>query len=397
MAGLKRERDLRDALGRRLGRTFAEDIAGAQSSWPYALSLGRPTKKEILSDFDAIVSLTKTLRSWEQQGLAHVGYATREAGGAQRIPARVEIPTMTAAAKLATPRGREAWTAIVRRTERRATLLAASFGELEPAARARVLRSQDGCDDLAFDLLLAAGAWFRTHDTRGLTPREVPLPGIDGKWLDNARRRALVCLLAGKEDLGLVGTPNSLAFAYLDPAHLASGGRRYDSWVQGDAIALAYVPSCVIIVENKDTYLMFPQVEEGICVFGSGKSGAALVSQLPWILAARRVVYWGDLDADGFEILDGYRAKGIRCQSILMDLGTLERLGRYGTNLEKDHKTPIARPHKELANLTDDERAAYELITSPDYVGNRRLEQEKIPLAEALAALELPFDIPETT
>ena len=149
----------------------------------------------------------------------------------------------------------------------------------------------------------------------------------------------------------------------------------------------AYAPSIVAIVENKDTYLSFPQLEGGICVFGSGFAGAATVRRLPWLSDARMIVYWGDLDADGFEILDSYRAAGIACSSILMDVATLERFGRYGTNLEKDHRTRIFRERKDLPHLTVSEREAYDLLTNPDYAGNRRLEQERIPLDEALRAI----------
>lgn len=389
MAGLRDQKQIRDALARRLSRGLAEHVAGVREDWPYALPLGKPTRQQILQGFDAIAALTRTLRSWEREHGVVVTYATREAGGLQRVPARMEVPSVDVAAALATPREGESWTSTLARTRRRAAALEEAFGELDADAQARVLRAEDGCDELEFELLLSAGVWFRTHDAAGMTSREVPLPGIDGKWLGNARRAGLVCLLAGKEDLGLSRMPASLEFSYLDPAHLASGGRRYDSWVAGDVVSPAYVPSVVIIVENKETYRSFPPVEGGVCVFGSGRAGMALVGQLDWVVGAERVVYWGDLDADGFEILDAYRARGIACASILMDADALARFGRFGTNLEKDHRTQILRERRELARLTDDERAAYELVTSDSWVGNRRVEQERIPLAEAVRALGL--------
>lgn len=388
MAGLKGERDIRDALGRRLSRTYARDVCGVEAAWPYVLSLGRPTKQQILAGFRSLDALMGVLRGWEDKGLVRVEYAMREAGGPKRLPVRMEVLSLDAAARIASPRDGERWASIVRRTRRRCELLREAIPELADEDRARVIRAEDGCDDLEFELLLAAGVWFRFHDARGMTPREVPLPGIDSKWLNSARRQSLLCLLADKDDLGLAARPPSLEFAYLDPSHLAWEGRRYDSWVRGDVSAVAYEPSVVIIVENKDTYLNFPQVEDGICVFGAGKAGQALAGELAWVRKAERVLYWGDLDADGFEILDGYRARGISCTSILMDRATLERFDRFGTDVEKDHRTALVRERKSLPHLTDEERATYDLITSPDYEGHRRLEQEKIPLSEALHALE---------
>ena len=387
MAGLKSEQEMRGLLSRKLARGFAEHVAGVREEWPCTVALGRPTKQAILSGFEEVLLLTQTLRSWERELGVEVEYEMREAGGLQRIPARITVPSIDVAARLATPRNGERWERILSRTRLRTRKMQERFADLDPATVAKVVRAQDTSNDLEFELLLVAGAWFRTHDACGLTSREVPLPGIDGKWLGNARRRSLICLLAGKEDLGLVRMPASLEFSYVDPVHLADGGRRYDSWVAGDVATPAYEPSIVIFVENKETYLKFPLVDGGICIFGSGRAGMALAGRLPWITNAPRVVYWGDLDADGFEILDAYRARGIACQSILMDKATLLEFERYGTNLEKDHKTTIRRERNELAHLTNSEREAYELITSEDYTGNRRIEQERIPLDYALRAL----------
>lgn len=388
MAGLKSERQIREALSRRLSRSYAEDVAGDHTSWPYAIPLGRPSKQEILKGFADLDALVRTLRAWESTGDVEVIYEQREAGGPKRLPLRVVIPSRAVAAELAAPRDNERWTTIIERTQRRFEELSARFPHLDVPVYAQVLRKMDGADDLQFELLLSAGSWFLTHDARGLSPREVPLPGIDGKWLNTARNRSLVCLLAGKEELGLVGRPQLVEFAYLDPGWLAQGGRHYDSAVVGDVSQPQYVPDWALIVENKDTYLNFPAMKGGICIFGSGNAGMTAVRRVPWMQRMRRLFYWGDLDADGFEILAGYRAQGISCTSILMDRATVTRFGRYGTRLEKDHRTPLVRERKELAMLDDEERATYELLTSASYRGNVRLEQEKIPLAEAVQALE---------
>lgn len=388
MARLKTEHEIRELLSKRLARGFAEHVAGAREDWPHTLALGRPSRQEILEGFAALDTLVRTLRAWEEAWGVEVSFETREAGGPKRLPARVTIPSLAVAAELAAPRDRERWTAIVQRTQERHAQLNRLFPNLDPSVLAQVLRKMDGAEDLQFELLLKAGAWFGSHDARGMSPRQVPLPGIDGKWLDTARNRSLVCLLAGKEELGLVGRPQLLEFAYLDPAHLGQRMRRYDSYVAGDTTLPAYEPAWVLVVENKDSYLNFPAMEGGICVFGAGHAGSAVVSQVPWIQAAPHVFYWGDLDADGFEILNGYRLLGIGCTSILMDRATLNRFGRYGTSLEKDHRTPLLRERKALTTLDVEERATYELIISKDYTGHRRLEQEKIPLTEAVHALE---------
>ena len=386
MAGLKTEVELRDAMSRRLARGYAEHIAGVRQDWPHELALGRPTRQQILDDFSAIDALMGVLLGWERDHGVEIAYVAREAGGPKWLPARVTIPSIDVAAALATPRDGERWETALSHARERDAQLARHFPRLDTAVRARVVRKTDGWDELQISLLLAAGEWFACHDAKGMTPREVPLPGIDAKWLDAARNRELVCLLANKEGLGLGGRPQLVEFAYLDPSHISAGRRRYDSWMEGDATQLAYEPLVVLIVENRDTYLRFPQMVGGICVWGGGKAGVAVLADAPWVALAPRIVYWGDLDADGFEILNGYRARGLPCESILMDLATLERFGRYGTSLDR-HQRPIVRERLEMAWLTDAERAAYELITNPGYQGHVRLEQEKIPYAEALRAI----------
>ena len=70
-----------------------------------------------------------------------------------------------------------------------------------------------------------------------------------------------------------------------------------------------------------------------------------------------------------------------------MDAQTLDRYERFGTSLEKDHRSALVRERRELDHLTDSERAAYERLTDPAWNGHRRIEQEKIPLVEAIDAI----------
>ncbi|MBR3224481.1 MAG: hypothetical protein IKF78_04075 [Atopobiaceae bacterium] len=387
MAGLKTEQQIREALSRKLSQFYAEVMLGTCDDWPYVMALGHPSRQWLLDNLPALNSLIRTLRNWEGAYGTSTIYQMREAGGPKRVPSHIVVPSADVAARLASPRKGERWETILPRTQSRTDLLRAEFPQLDAQSAARVLRSLDACDDLECDLVLRAGAWMRTHQTSGLTYRQVPIPGIDSKWLQNRKRCELLETLSGKEELGLVGWPALVEFSYLDPIHLAAGKRHYDSWTLGDVACPAYEPSVVIVVENKDTYLSFPQVDGGICVFGSGFAGAATVGRLPWLSDARHIVYWGDLDADGFEILNSYRASGLTCSSILMDVATLKRFGCYGTNLEKDHRTRIVREKKDLPYLTASERAAYDLLIDPNYTGNRRLEQERIPLDEAIHAI----------
>jgi hypothetical protein len=121
-----------------------------------------------------------------------------------------------------------------------------------------------------------------------------------------------------------------LYFTYLDPRHRAAGRRWHDSVTAGDPMMPAYLPSVVVISENKDTALHFPALNAGISVEGMGRGGATAAS-VPWLRECPNLFYWGDMDASGLEILDGFRAAGLSVTSALMDLATYERYEQFGT------------------------------------------------------------------
>ena len=379
----KTRADILKAVRRRFDAGIVRVEVTDDASWPLGIALGRPSSDELASHMDEVSAYVVRLRTWEQQTRFVVHWAARQAGGAQKIPTHVVVESIDVAARML---GREAQREL-ERMRGRARTLRALFRQLDEDGCARVLRASRTWTDVDFELLVQAGAWFGAHDATGLTPRQVPLPGFHAKWLNARGRQGLVALLAGKEDLGLTDSPSVVEFAYLDPVHLASGGRRYDSYVEGDTHALPYEPRVVIIVENRDSYLYFPAVEGGVCVFGSGFAGAAHVGRLPWIARVPHLLYWGDMDADGLQILDAYRAQGLNVQSILMDLASYHHYERFGTSQATGKQALESRVRKDLAHLTPDEQALYELLIDPDTSGYRRVEQERIPLEDARAVV----------
>ena len=217
-----------------------------------------------------------------------------------------------------------------------------------------------------------------------LTPRQVPLEGFHAKWLNT--RQGLVAALAGKPDLELAPNhPSRIHFSYLDPDHLAAGGRKYDSATIGDSFTPAYAPQVVIISENKDTAVNFPNLLGAISIEGEGSGGGTFVS-FEWITQAPVVIYWGDMDADGLEILNGFRAAGVPARSMLMNAEVFARWERFGTNVDKRGRPLTARPVRQVPHLSGEERALYEDLLDPLWRRVRRVEQERIPLAVACAA-----------
>ena len=134
-----------------------------------------------------------------------------------------------------------------------------------------------------------------------------------------------------------------------------------------------------------------------IVVEGGGKAAASLLSDVPWVRHAQNVVYWGDIDADGFAILDHFRrtlaapgdgAPGRDVASILMDAMAAQRYAHLGVSTDKDGR-PIPPSSTHLPHLGAAETAAYHAVATAGPAKFRRIEQERLPEDDARAALSM--------
>ena len=151
----------------------------------------------------------------------------------------------------------------------------------------------------------------------------------------------------------------------------------------GDSVVLPYQPSIVLIVENKDTAILFPEMARAVVVEGNGNAAVGLLPQVPWIARAEAAIYWGDIDARGYEIVNGLRAHLPQIRTVLMDSATYEKYSEFGTRT--DERGLELKPRKRLAlpHLSETERAVYLNVTDPEWTRHRRFEQERIPLPVA--------------
>jgi len=73
---------------------------------------------------------------------------------------------------------------------------------------------------------------------------------------------------------------------------------------------LTLSPVGVVVIENKTTFLTFPALLPGwLAIFGNGNS-ITVCGRLEW-LKGRRLLYWGDLDPAGLQILSRLRAHAL--------------------------------------------------------------------------------------
>ncbi|UQS25188.1 DUF2220 family protein [Amycolatopsis thermalba] len=378
---MKTPADVLGDIRRRLDRTWAGDVAGATTSWPHRFALGTTTKTQLEAGWQTIYQ--PRIRQWRDWARGRpVRLHTQQKRvytTTQDIPTHLEIVDVGSAAAVVG----DGWERRLAKARAHLTRVTTHF----PAAAdpALVIRTANRYEDTDFELLLTVAAWFQAHDASGYTPRQVPIPGVHSKWLNT--HQPLILALTGRDSLGLLPKhPARIHFSYLDPTYQASGARRHDSATVGDSVTPAYAPTVVIISENKDTAIHFPPITGGIAVEGGGFGGKTAAA-FPWLTAAPHLYYWGDIDAHGYEILNGWRDDGVPVASILMDTTTYDTYEPYGTNTDQRGQRLEPGSPKSLPHLTPDERAVYERLTDPMFRGYRRIEQERIPLHTAASVV----------
>ena len=214
------------------------------------------------------------------------------------------------------------WT---RLTERFARLLAAVPGDTSALAAAlpRVAKEVVALDEPDFTRFLGVLDWLAGHPASGMFIRQLPIRGVDSKWVGSHRTlvQRLHLAASGHLDLGLAAKPDLVRMRFLDPA-LAPGGLSDVSAPLAELAALDISPGTVFVLENLETVLAMPTFPGAVVVHGS-RDAAERLGRLPWALTAQ-VIYWGDLDSHGFAILNRLRSHGVTARSLLVDTQTLD-------------------------------------------------------------------------
>lgn len=234
-----------------------------------------------------------------------------------------------------------------------------------------------------FDLVLRFVA-AAALDLSRLRLREVPVAGMHTKFLEE-HRAVLKPLLAAMdvpacpdartwpgrlgfvEDDATMVELRDLGGGLLPYPHLALPSGRL-MVAAPTRTSGGRAPGGVVIVENKATFLALPAAVGVVAIFGQGTAVRALAAAT-W-LKEQPLLYCGDLDHAGFQMVAGLRRDGlVHLQTALMDIATAEAHRRYWVS---DTSTPGTE--RAYEGLTDCERAASRLMAQ----GPWRLEQERI-------------------
>lgn len=348
-----------DALRERAARLWEREgrkwAAGDAASAVLTFPLHPPTQREAIGDLEAA-------RAWVDswRGVAGVVWQERNwfSVGTQQIPVRVALVGADAIARAAgVSRQWQRW-----RKRTRSLLEAlgedAREGLITHGRRIGEMPSPD------FARLRDVVLWLRENPTSNRFVRELPIRGIDSKWLGKHLR--VVSDLVGSKDLGFRKPPTLARVRFLD-------GLPTDVTAPVEELNLLDVRARVLILENLQTFLAMPQLPSLVVVAGQGDA-IDVLARIGW---AQEALYWGDLDSHGFRILSKGRRAGLNLTSVLMGTDTLLEF--------RDLWVPEPKPHRGLVpHLNESERRTLDVLRAE---GDVRLEQERVSWDWALDRL----------
>ena len=236
--------------------------------------------------------------------------------------------------------------------------------------------------------LLAVCAYFLEHPRPDLYIRELPI-AVHTKFIEQHRgilRELLEQLLtveaierdAGTFELrfGLREEEPFIHLRFLDDQLRKQYGLPLNEIgvPRSQFAALALGGQRCIVTENKKTFLTLPPFPDTFAIFGGGFRVNELAS-VQWLVECP-ILYWGDLDAQGFQILSALRSAFPHVTSVMMDEATLQTFADFCVE-------GTLCPVLQLPYLTPDEHALFLHLATR----NIRLEQERISHAYALACL----------
>jgi hypothetical protein len=240
-----------------------------------------------------------------------------------------------------------------------------------------------------WDKLLATARWIDERQSPGMYLRQVDVPGVDTKFIEQHRG-----VLAELLDLQLA--PDRIDAAAADFA-ARYRFRRKPGYVRFRSHGLSGFTELSVradefgtpppdvkrayVIENEITYLAFPCPDDAMVIFGGGYA-VDVLGPLSW-LTDLDLAYWGDIDTHGFAILNRLRRRFGQARSMLMDRATLLA--------HRDQWVTEPRPAAGPLDLLDPgEAELYRDLLDGAFGPSVRLEQERVSFAAIEQALASP-------
>jgi len=352
------------------------------------VNLGIPKEKQALKQVEDVRAWVAVWQAWNGSGSLSWSNRRWRKLGTQPVPEKLSLASPSEVAQWIGEAGR--W----ERAQQRYQELIGRWSQLA-SKLPRYFAILADYSEVDYRRLVDMLAWIEQHPASNLYPRQLPVSGLDSKWLEK-RKRLLADLVDGlrgessdESDFissdfygrcGLKAPPQLIRLRILDDNLRQQLGGLCDLSSPWEQLAEIGLPaSNVFIVENLQTGLAFGDLPGSVVIMQLGY-GVDVLGRLPWVASAH-CVYWGDLDTHGFAILNRARGYLPELKSVLMDEATC----RSHQDLWVEEKDQHAA--QTLPLLTDTEQAVYQAIKRNVWGQNLRLEQERIAWDIAWKAL----------
>jgi len=360
---------------------FLLNIASGVNFFPREVNFGR---LPATAAFETLKEAFATLRSGEISVGYRVSWEERQTArwGRQLFPARVWFEDEAGFVQ-ATGCGK-----LVSALRSNLALTEEKCPPLLPWAREKAKRVAEA-GDVWFGILEVA-RYFIANPQPRLYPRQLPLP-LPTKFIDQQHEllRAVLDFLLGdqinptartfNERFHLLEDESPVRLRFLDEELMRRAGFPVSDVTQPLSQFNSHDPCAevVIVVENKMCFLTIPPISGGLAIWGGGKA-AALLCNTHW-LDKCRVIYWGDMDDTGYNILSELRKYHPHVESLLMDecAWSAHQLLAHPDKLD-------ASPPPSLI-LTQQETIAWRQVR----LLRQMIEQEQIPISAVTVAFDL--------
>lgn len=370
--------DARTWAAKRYAAQVKKWLAGDLTSYPISIPLCELNEKEFMSNQTSVRQFYADWKDWAGAGRLITDTWRWSSAGEHTLPAKLVLDSPADLSSLAGLQ--DVWA----RANSRFVDLQHITG-CSPTLFARLYELVTTLVAADWKCLCASLQYFTANPDCGLYIRQLPIPGVDTKWV-GAHQAELTKVLQLVRDsdfdfyeLTGVRTPdhlNHVVVRILCPELRKQVGGLGHIDVPVSAVATWSVrPDKILFAENLESGLALGDIPGTIAFVGKGNAATSL-ADIPWI-ANTPAFYWGDIDTYGLAIFSRMQAKMPDLVPIMMDTKTLMAHADVWVHEKIQHPAP--------ATLPADQQEVFTLLTTVGPLHGVRLEQERIPWAKAWA------------